>query len=106
MLLQFSIFHFPYRILFFILKFIAQLLSCVLLFATPQTATCQASLSFTLSQSLLKYMADIDQYPDFANYRVVPIPPIEIPHVPTFDVIKFTTKNAFLPDGVPFNEPD
>ena len=54
----------------------------------------------------ITYMADIDQYPDFANYRVVPIPPIEIPHVPTFDVIKFTTKNAFLPDGVPFNEPD
>ncbi|MCR5209390.1 MAG: type IV secretory system conjugative DNA transfer family protein [Lachnospiraceae bacterium] len=54
----------------------------------------------------ITYMADIDSYPDFANYKVVPIPPIEIPHVPTFDVIKFTTKNAFLPDGVPFNEPD
>jgi type IV secretion system protein VirD4 len=54
----------------------------------------------------ITYMADIDQYPDFANWRVVPIAPIEIPHVPTFDVIKFTTKNAFLPDGVPFNEPD
>ena len=30
-----------------------QLLSYVLLFATPQTATCQASLSFTVSLSLL-----------------------------------------------------
>ena len=31
-----------------------QLLSPVQLFATPQTAACQASLSFTISQSLLK----------------------------------------------------
>jgi len=34
-----------------------QLLSCVLLFATPWTAACQASLSFTISQSLLKLMS-------------------------------------------------
>ena len=33
-----------------------QLLSCVLLFATPQTAACQASLSFTVSWYLLKLM--------------------------------------------------
>ena len=33
-----------------------QLLSCVLLFATPWTAACQASLSFTISWSLLKLM--------------------------------------------------
>ena len=31
-------------------------LSCVQLFATPWTAACQASLSFTVSQSLLKFM--------------------------------------------------
>ena len=34
-----------------------KLLSCVWLFVTPQTATCQASLSFTTSQSLLKLMS-------------------------------------------------
>ena len=34
-----------------------QLLSCVQLFATPQTAACQASLSVTNSQSLLKLMS-------------------------------------------------
>ena len=34
-----------------------QLLSRVLLFATPQTAACQASLSFTVSLSLLKLMS-------------------------------------------------
>ena len=34
-----------------------QLLSCVRLFATPWTAALQASLSFTISQSLLKLMS-------------------------------------------------
>ena len=34
-----------------------QLLGCVQLFATPWTASCQAPLSFTFSQSLLKFMS-------------------------------------------------
>ena len=34
-----------------------QLLSCVRLFATPGTAACQASLSFTISLSLLKLIS-------------------------------------------------
>ena len=34
-----------------------QLLSCVQLFATPWTAACQASLSFTISRSLHKLMS-------------------------------------------------
>ena len=36
---------------------IVQSLSCVQLFATPWTVACQASLSFTISQSLLKLMS-------------------------------------------------
>ena len=36
---------------------VVQLLSCVWLFATPWTAACQASLSFTVSRSLLKVMS-------------------------------------------------
>ena len=36
--------------------FVVQLLSCVWLFATPWTAGLQVSLSFTISQSLLKLM--------------------------------------------------
>ena len=36
---------------------VVQLLSCVRLFVTPWTATHQASLSFTISQSLLKLMS-------------------------------------------------
>ena len=34
-----------------------QSLSCVQLFVTPWTAACQASLSFTISQKLLKFMS-------------------------------------------------
>ena len=36
---------------------VVQSLSCVHLFATPWTAACQGSLSFTISQSLLKLMS-------------------------------------------------
>ena len=36
---------------------VVQLLSHVLLFATPRTAACQAFLSFTISWSLLRFMS-------------------------------------------------
>ena len=36
---------------------VVHLLSCVQLFVTPQTVACQASLSFIISQSLLKLMS-------------------------------------------------
>ena len=36
---------------------VAQSLSCVWFFAAPWTAACQASLSFTISLSLLKFMS-------------------------------------------------
>ena len=39
------------------MDFVIQLLSGVQLLATPWTAACQASLSFTISQSLLKLMS-------------------------------------------------
>ena len=39
-----------------IFRIVVQLLSCVGLFATPWTAACQASLSLTVSQRLLKLM--------------------------------------------------
>ena len=42
-----------FSLVFFV---VVQLLSCVLLSATPWTAARQASLSFTISQSLLKLM--------------------------------------------------
>ena len=36
---------------------VVQSVSCVWLFVTPWTAVCQASLSFTISQSVLKFMS-------------------------------------------------
>ena len=44
--------------IFFPILFTVQLLSHVQLFATVWTATCQTSLCFTVSQSLLKLMSD------------------------------------------------
>ena len=42
---------------FVLFCFVVQLLSCVQLFAIPGTTACQASLSFTISLSLLKLMS-------------------------------------------------
>ena len=47
---------------------VVQLLSRVQLFATPWTAAPQASLSFTISQSLLKY------YSAIKKNKVLPLP--------------------------------
>ena len=79
MLLQFNIFHFPNRILFFILKFVVQLLSCVLLLATPQTVPCQASLSFTISQSLCKLMSTESLMP--SNHIILCRPLLLLPSI-------------------------
>ena len=46
-----------YKLLALYLAFVVQSLNRVRLFVTPWTATCQASLSFTISQSLLKLMS-------------------------------------------------
>ena len=52
-----SLFHsFPLLSLWFLLTFVVPSLSHVRLSAAPWTATCQASLSFTISLSLLKLM--------------------------------------------------
>ena len=50
----------PYSLLVFLLEDVHQLccsLACVQLFMTPWTAACQASLSFTISRSLIKFMS-------------------------------------------------
>ena len=51
----YSAFHF--MLVKFQVLFVFQSLSRVHLFATPWTAVCQASLSFTISQRLLKLMS-------------------------------------------------
>ena len=48
---------------------VLQLLSCVQLFAIPWTAAPQASLSFTISQSLLKLMSIESMMP--SNYLIL-----------------------------------
>ena len=42
---------------------VVQSLSCVWLFVTPGTAACHASLSFTISQSLFKFMSTESMMP-------------------------------------------
>ena len=49
---------------------LVQALNCVQLFATPQTAACQASPSFTISQSLLKLVSIALAMP--SNHLIVP----------------------------------
>ena len=58
---------------------VAQSLSCVWLFATPWTAACQASLSFTISWSLLKFMSIESEMPSdnlILSHPLLLLPPI------------------------------
>ena len=63
-----------------------QLLSRVLLYVTPWTAACQASLSITKSQSLLKLMSTVSVMP--SNYLIVChpllLPPSIFPSIRVF----------------------
>ena len=58
---------------------VVQLLSCVRLFATPWTAAHQASLSFTLSQSLLKLMSIESVMP--SNHLILCHPLLLLPSI-------------------------
>ena len=58
---------------------IVQLLSHVQLFAAPWTAVCQASLSFTISQSLLKLMSIDSVMP--SNHLILYRPHLLLPSV-------------------------
>ena len=54
--------HYPnewyvWNILIYTITVVVPLISHIWLFATPWTAACQASLSFTISQSLFKFMS-------------------------------------------------
>ena len=56
-----------------------QSLSCVQLFATPWTAACQASLSITSSQSLLKLMSIKSVMP--SNHLILCCPLLLLPSI-------------------------
>ena len=77
--------------------FIVQLLSCVQLFANPWTAAHQASLSFPISQSLLKLMSTESVMP--SNYLILchslPLLPSVFPSIRVFSSTRvFSNKLA------------
>ena len=61
-------------------SFVVQLLSRVQLFATPWTAACQASLSFTVSRSLLKFMSIELVMPSNHLILCCPSPALHVSH--------------------------
>ena len=61
------------------ISILVQLLSCVWLFVTSCTAACQASLSFTISQSLLKLMSIELVMP--SNYLILCRPFLLLPSI-------------------------
>ena len=71
---------------FILLITIAQSLSCVQFFATPWTAACQPSLTFTLSQSMLKLMLVKRTIP--SNHLILCCPLLLLPSIfPSFSVV-------------------
>ena len=75
---------------------VVQSLSCVGLFATPRTAARQASLSFTISQSLLKFMTIESVMP--SNHLILCCPLLLLPSI--FPRIKvFSTESALFASG-------
>ena len=71
---------------------VVQSLSCVQLSATPCTAACQASLSFTISHSLLKHMSTESVMP--SNHLILCHPLLLLPSIfPSISV--FSNESAF-----------
>ena len=58
----------------FVVIVIVQSLSCVQLFVTPLSAAHQVSLSFTISQSLLRFMSIMSVMPSNHSSSVTPFP--------------------------------
>ena len=69
-----------------------QLLSCVRLFVTPWTAACQASLSITSSQSLLKLMSIESVMP--SNHLILCHPLLLLPSI--FPSIRVFSNESIL----------
>ena len=71
---------------------IVHLLNCVQLFVTPWTATCQASLSFTVSWNLLRFMSI--ELVMSSNHLILCCPLLLLPSVfPSIRV--FSSESAF-----------
>ena len=82
---------YPYCYFFRLSPYIVQLPSCVWLFVTPWTAEYQASLSFTISQSLLKLMSIESVMP--SNHLVL-CHPLLLPSI--FPSIRVFSKESVL----------
>ena len=76
-----------------VIRFVViQLWSHARLFAAPQTASCQASLSFTISQSLLKFMSIESVMP--SNHLILCLPLLLLPSI--FPSIKVFSNESAL----------
>ena len=71
---------------------VVQLLSCVWLFETPRTAAHQASMSFTISQSLLKLISIESVMP--SNYLILCHPLLLLPSI--FPSIRVSSNESIL----------
>ena len=71
--------HFYFQDFCFTVGMFLLLFSCAQLFATPWTVACQASLSFTISQSLLKLMSIESVMP--CNYLILCDPLLLLPSI-------------------------
>ena len=70
---------------------VVQLLSCVWLFVTPRTAACQASLSFTISWSLLKLRSIESVMP--SNHLILCRPLLLLPSI-SLSIRVFSSESA------------
>ena len=86
---------FPFSLAFCFSSFLCsvQSLSCVWLFATPWIAACQASLSFTISQNLLKLMSIESKMP--SNHLILCCPLLLLPSI--FHSIRVFSEESALP---------
>ena len=83
--------------IFFILIVVFQSLSCAWLFVTPWTATRQASESFTISQSLLKFMSI--EFVMLSNHLILCHPLLLLPLA--FPKIRVFSNQSTLPSRWP-----
>ena len=72
-----------------------QSLSCVRHFATPWTAACQASLSITISQSLVKLMSSKLVMPSNLSFSVIPFSS----HLQSFPASGYFLVSLFFTSG-------
>ena len=84
--------HTLFLSIYFLIPLVVQLLSCAQLFAVPWTEAHQASLSFTLSQSLRKLMSIKSMMP--SNHLILCCPLLLLPSI--FPSIRLLSNESAL----------